>query len=91
MRVCPPTEIRWRQPAPDDVPVCSSCGQRIDPFSDADLDWSRALTDTPTSPTSTAPSTAPTTGPVEPEITRIAQLAGDFLPPPEPSEHAQTT
>lgn len=40
MRVRPPGELEWRAPQPGiDMPVCSSCGQMIDPFSNQDLDY----------------------------------------------------
>ena len=39
MRILVPGEQRWREPTPGDIPLCSSCGIRIDPFSNADLDY----------------------------------------------------
>lgn len=43
MRVCPPPERFWREPAVGETPHCSSCDAVIDPWTDADLDWTRAL------------------------------------------------
>lgn len=39
MRVFFPDEKQWRQPTSKDVPLCSTCQVRIDPFSSQDLDY----------------------------------------------------
>jgi len=43
MRVCPRPERFWREPTPGEIPRCSSCDTVVDPWTDADLDWTRAL------------------------------------------------
>lgn len=39
MRILVPGESTWREPTQQDVPLCSSCGVWIDPFSSRDLDY----------------------------------------------------
>lgn len=39
MRILPQGEQHWRSPTLMDIPMCSSCGAVIDPFSNADLDY----------------------------------------------------
>lgn len=39
MRILVPGENTWREPTTADVPLCSSCGVWIDPFSSQDLDY----------------------------------------------------
>lgn len=43
MRICPPPERFWREPSVGEIPHCSSCDTVVDPWTDADLDWTRAL------------------------------------------------
>lgn len=51
MRILVPGEDRWRQPTQLDLPVCSSCGAYVDPFSNADLDYlSQMLPSVPSAP-----------------------------------------
>lgn len=35
----PPGPYHWRAPFPDDAPVCATCGQPINPYTNDQLDW----------------------------------------------------